>query len=74
MDTVGQAGQPRRITGFQTHTTPVLLSATDRAELVSDEYEALTNVLEGFVVLRKKSDGDGDDTKGKGKGKAKSKA
>jgi len=55
VDTVGQAGQPRRITGFQTHTTPVLLASNERAELVgSDEYEALTTVLEGFVVLKKK--------------------
>ena len=54
VDTVGQAGQPRRITGFQTFTTPVLLATTDRAELATDEYEALTSVLEGFVVLRKK--------------------
>merc|ERR1711865_434782 len=53
VDTVGQAGQPRRITGFQTHTTPVLLSSTDRAELVSEEYEALSPVLEGLVILRK---------------------
>jgi len=57
VDTVGQAGQPRRITGFQTHTTPVLLASNERAELDSaaaDEYEALTTILEGFVVLKKK--------------------
>jgi 26S proteasome regulatory subunit N1 len=28
VDTVGQAGRPKTITGFQTHTTPVLLAAT----------------------------------------------
>ncbi len=63
VDTVGQAGQPRRITGFQTHTTPVLLAAGERAELVDgDQYEAVPIVLEGLVVLRKKGD---DDTSSK---------
>ena len=33
VDVVGQAGRPKTITGFQTHTTPVLLSVGDRAEL-----------------------------------------
>ena len=37
VDTVGMAGKPKRITGFQTHTTPVLLAAGDRAELATDE-------------------------------------
>ena len=31
VDTVGQAGKPRSITGFQTHTTPVLLAAGENA-------------------------------------------
>ncbi|KAJ0404772.1 hypothetical protein P43SY_005596 [Pythium insidiosum] len=53
VDIVGQAGRPKSITGFQTHTTPVLLSVKDRAELATDEYLPLTNVLEGVVVLRK---------------------
>ncbi len=52
---MGQIGRPKTITGFQTHTTPVLLGTKDRAELASDEYEALTSVLEGFVILRKKA-------------------
>ncbi len=52
VETVGQAGRPKTITGFQTHTTPVLLGVNDRAELADDTYIALTNVLEGVVVLR----------------------
>ncbi|GLE11740.1 hypothetical protein PINS_up024351 [Pythium insidiosum] len=56
VDIVGQAGRPKSITGFQTHTTPVLLSVKDRAELATDEYLPLTNVLEGVVVLRKNPD------------------
>ncbi|XP_065573362.1 26S proteasome non-ATPase regulatory subunit 2-like [Artemia franciscana] len=53
VDVVGQAGKPKTITGFQTHTTPVLLSHGERAELATDEYLPLTPVLEGFVILRK---------------------
>ncbi|XP_077500646.1 regulatory particle non-ATPase 1 [Amblyomma americanum] len=53
VDVVGQAGKPKTITGFQTHTTPVLLAYGERAELATEEYIALTPVLEGFVILRK---------------------
>jgi 26S proteasome regulatory subunit N1 len=52
VDVVGQAGRPKTITGFQTHTTPVLLSAGDRAELATDKYIALASVLEGVVILK----------------------
>jgi 26S proteasome regulatory subunit N1 len=38
VDVVGQAGKPRTISGFQTHTTPVRLTAYDRAELATEEY------------------------------------
>ncbi|CAH8567948.1 unnamed protein product [Dicrocoelium dendriticum] len=54
VDVVGQAGRPKTITGFQTHTTPVLLSHGERAELATDEYVAVTQLpLEGFVLLKK---------------------
>ena len=53
VEIVGMAGKPRAITGFQTHTTPVLLAYGERAELATDEYLAETSVLEGFVLLRK---------------------
>jgi len=58
VDVVGQAGRPKTITGFQTRTTPVLLSYGERAELATDEYLALTPILEGFVILRKNPDYD----------------
>ncbi|KAF5950194.1 hypothetical protein HYC85_012187 [Camellia sinensis] len=38
VDVVGQAGRPKTITGFQTHLTPVLLAAGDRAELATEKY------------------------------------
>jgi len=53
VETVGQAGRPKTITGFQTHTTPVLLSFRDRAELATTDFKAITNVLEGVTVVRK---------------------
>merc|ERR1712066_818613 len=53
VDTTGQAGRPKQITGFQTRTTPVLLNYNDRAELATEEYVACTSVLEDFVILKK---------------------
>ena len=47
-----QAGRPKAITGFQTHTTPVLLSVGERAELASQKYLPLSSVLEGTIILR----------------------
>lgn len=40
---VGQAGKPKTITGFQTHTTPVLLAFGERAELATEECNLLMN-------------------------------
>ncbi|CAK9828432.1 26S proteasome non-ATPase regulatory subunit 2 [Anthophora retusa] len=56
VDVVGQAGKPKTITGFQTHTTPVLLAYGERAELATEEYIPLTPIMEGFVILRKNPD------------------
>ena len=56
VDVVGQAGKPKTITGFQTHTTPVLLAHGERAELATEDYVSLTPLMEGFVILRKKPD------------------
>ena len=52
VETVGQAGKPKRITGFQTHQTPVLLQSKERAELGSEEVLAVSSVLEGIVIVR----------------------
>ena len=40
-------------TGFQTHTTPVLLAVGDRAELATDKHISKSPVLEGVVILEK---------------------
>jgi len=56
VETVGQAGKPKRITGFQTHQTPVLLGAKERAELGTDEVLAVPSVLEGLVIIKDNPD------------------
>ncbi|KAL2466538.1 26S proteasome non-ATPase regulatory subunit 2B [Abeliophyllum distichum] len=53
---VGQAGRPKTITGFQTLSTPVLLSAGERAELATERYVPLSPILEGFVILKENPD------------------
>eukprot|EP00298_Acanthocystis_sp_HF-20_P013231 c20264_g1_i1.p1 GENE.c20264_g1_i1~~c20264_g1_i1.p1 ORF type:complete len:881 (-),score=326.51 c20264_g1_i1:17-2659(-) len=52
VDTVGQAGNPKTITAFQTHTSPVLLHQNERAEIADDDYTPITSTLEGFVIVR----------------------
>nr|KJB12471.1 hypothetical protein B456_002G020200 [Gossypium raimondii] len=56
VDVVGQAGRPKTITGFQTHSTPVLLAAGDRAELATEKYIPLSPILEGHVILKENPD------------------
>ena len=56
VETVGQAGRPRTITGFQTHTTPVLLGTKERAELATEEVLSVSSVLEGIVILKDNPD------------------
>lgn len=56
VDVVAQAGRPKTITGFQTHTTPVLMSVGERAELGTEKYIPLSPILEGQVILRKNPD------------------
>ncbi len=60
VDTVGQAGRPKSITGFQTHTTPVLIASGERAELATEEYIALAASVEGVVVVTKNPDWEED--------------
>jgi len=64
VETVGQAGKPRRITGFQTHTSPVLLAATDRAELGTEEVLSVSGqVLEGIVLLKENPEYEAEESK-----------
>ena len=52
IDTVAQAGRPKTITGFQTHTTPVLLATGERAELGTEQYLPVSPIMEGVVLLK----------------------
>ena len=63
METVGQAGKPKAITGFQTHTTPVLLGAKERAELGTEEVHCVCNILEGIVIVKDNPDYEPDEEK-----------
>ena len=56
VDVVAQAGRPKGISGFQTHTTPVLLAAGERAELGTEKYIAASSVMEGVVILKPNPD------------------
>ena len=53
VDTVGLAGKPKTITGWVTHSTPVLLGYGEKAELETDEYISYSSSLEGVVILKK---------------------
>lgn len=63
VETVGQAGKPKRITGFQTHTTPVLLGVTDRAELGTEEVLCVSSILEGVVIVHDNPDYEPEESK-----------
>ena len=52
VNTVGLAGQPKTITGFQTNDSPVLMEYQQRAEFANDAYTAYTPVLEGVVIVK----------------------
>lgn len=69
VDTVGAAGRPKTITGFQTHDTPVLLGHGERAELATEEYIPETPIMENFVILRKNPDYEPEKEKGAKGGK-----
>ncbi|KAH1106394.1 hypothetical protein J1N35_010162, partial [Gossypium stocksii] len=51
VDVAGEVGRPKTITGFQTHSTPVLLAACEKAELATEKYVPLSPILEGCVIL-----------------------
>lgn len=69
VDTVGAAGRPKTITGFQTHDTPVLIGNGERSELGTEEYLCETPIMENFVILRKNPDYEPEkDKKGGAKG------
>ena len=55
VDVVGQAGKPKRITGFQTHKSPVLIQFGERAEMANLEFIPIEDnmIVENFVIIKK---------------------
>jgi len=41
---------------LQTHNTPVLISHGERAELATDEYIPVSDILEGLVIVTSNPD------------------
>ena len=56
VDTVGAAGKPKTITGFQIHDTPVLIGHGERSEFATEEFLSYNNIMENFVIIRKNPD------------------
>jgi len=58
VETVAQPGKPRGITGFQTHSSPVLLHTNERAELGTEEFKVVAGggPLEGIVIVEENPD------------------
>lgn len=71
VDVVGQAGQPKKITGFQTHTSPVILAYGERllkkfvlvckiilffrSELGTEEFMPVSDIVLENFVILKKN-------------------
>lgn len=54
IDIVAKAGTPKTIAGIHTHSTPVLLGCGERAELATDNFEAVAPTLEGICIVTSK--------------------
>ncbi|KAL0235092.1 hypothetical protein GEMRC1_001674 [Eukaryota sp. GEM-RC1] len=52
VDTVGMPGRPLKVTGFQTHETPVVVSRGDRADFGDVDIQPYCDILEGVVVIK----------------------
>jgi 26S proteasome regulatory subunit N1 len=56
VDTVGAAGKPKNITGFQIHDTPVLIGHGERAEFATEEFLSYNSIMENFVIIKSNPD------------------
>lgn len=54
VDHVGTSGNAKRITGFSTNDSPVIINYGERAELNGEEYMPVEDcVLENFIIVKK---------------------
>ena len=57
VDIVGQTGNPRTISGFQTHTSPAVINTGERCELSNrEDYISYSDVYEGIVIVKDKEE------------------
>lgn len=70
VDTVGAAGKPKTITGFQIHDTPVLIGHSERAEFATEEFLSCNSCMENFVIIKRNPDYE-QEVEQDGKGKKK---
>ena len=54
VDIVGQTGNPRTISGFQTHTSPAVINSGERCEINEEEYMSYSDVFEDIVIVKEK--------------------
>ena len=54
VDIVGQTGNPRTISGFQTHTSPAVINTGERCEINEEECIPFSDVFEGIVIVKEK--------------------
>ena len=54
VDIVGQTGNPRAISGFQTHTSPAVINTGERCEINGEDYISYSDVFEGIVIVKEK--------------------
>ena len=54
VDIVGQTGNPRAISGFQTHTSPAVINTGERCEINEEEYNSYSDVFENIVIVKEK--------------------
>ena len=54
VDIVGQTGNPRAISGFQTHTSPAVINSGERCEINEEEYSSYSDVFENIVIVKEK--------------------
>ena len=54
VDIVGQTGNPRTISGFQTHTSPAVINTGERCEINGEDYIPYSDVFEGIVIVKEK--------------------
>ena len=54
IDIAGQTGNPRTISGFQTHTSPAVINTGERCEINGEDFISYSEVLEGIVIVKEK--------------------